>query len=60
MQRVEARHSPQGSEMARSILVRVSSPLGWAQSPGKPPPYRSDYMRDEASLQVERGVVELY
>src|SRR5271156_2455987 len=50
MQRVGARHSLQGSEMARSILVRVSSPLGWAQSPGKPLLYRSGYMGDEASL----------
>src|SRR2546423_3152168 len=46
--------------MARSILVRVSSSLGWAQSPGKPLLYqfaegqailyRSGYMGDEASL----------
>ena len=50
MQRVGARHSPQSSEMARSILVRVSSPLGWAQSPGKPLLYQSGCMRDEASL----------
>ena len=54
MQRVGARHSPQSSEMARSILVRVSSPLGWAQSPGKPLLYRSIYMRDEASLHSGR------
>jgi hypothetical protein len=60
MQRVGARHSPQGSEMARSILARVSSSLGWARSPGKPLLYqfaegqtilyRSGYMGDETSL----------
>jgi hypothetical protein len=36
--------------MARSILVRVSSPLDWTQSPGKPLLYRSGYIKDEASL----------
>src|SRR2546423_3575403 len=60
MQRVGSRHSPQGSKMARSILVRMSSSLGWAQSPDKPLLYqfaerqailyRSGYMGDEASL----------
>ena len=40
MQRAGARHSPQGSKMAGSILMRVSSSLGGAQSPGKPLLYR--------------------